>query len=240
MLKNRFSQGLALICIAIVFASCATTSTATQSPPTAPGVSSASSKPKIVDIVGISEWKPMQESSLICAAEGDESTYTYLWTASNGTIKGSGKEVTWTAPDAPGDYTVTVAVSNSRGEGETYTRSFKVTTNPYNNESPDQTIYLKFSLPSASIISESRHPRIWTTSEIECVVEGKDPAELTYQWAAPTGKLNGNGLAEGKASRVGWIAPGVAGLYKVTVKVTDKYGNTANGEVNFDVFCCKE
>jgi hypothetical protein len=56
---------------------------------------------------------------------------------------------------------------------------------------------------------------------------------------APTGKLAANGLAEGKANRVGWISPGVAGDYKVLVTVTDKSGNSASGEVNFNVYCCK-
>jgi hypothetical protein len=202
-------------------------------------ISCSSTPPKIVDIVGITEWKPSQESSLICACE-DEEGVSYLWSAEKGAIKGEGKQVSWTAPEAMGDYVITVKVKNAQGAETTFKKTLKVTDNPYNNNTPDTTIYLKLSPPSTAVVSAQSHPRIWTTSEIECVVEGADESGLTYQWTAPTGKLMAPGLADGKAKRVGWISPGVAGIFKVSVKVTDKYGNQASGEVNFDVYCCKE
>ena len=149
-------------------------------------------------------------------------------------------QVTWVTPDALGEYAITVRATDGKGGEATTTRSFKVVTNPYGNDQPDTTIYLKFTLPSTSMVTESRHPRIWTTSEIQCAVQNRDDSELTYKWSSPVGKLNGNGIAEGKASRVGWIAPGVAGVYTVAVTVTDKAGNESKGEVSFDVFCCKE
>ena len=214
----------------------------TSSLPTAKSISPADSQnspPKVVDIVGIREWKPLQEGTLICASE-DAANLKYSWSAEQGTIKGEGKQVTWIAPNAPGNYDITVQVSNPRGKETTFRKSFKVTTNPYNNDTPDKTIYLQLTLPSSAVITEKAHPRIWTTSEIECVVTGANESDLTYRWSAPTGKLAGNGLADGKAKRVGWIAPGVGGLYKVSVVVTDMNGNEANGEVNFDVYCCKE
>ena len=47
-------------------------------------------------------------------------------------------------------------------------------------------------------------------------------------------------LDEGTASRVGWIAPGQKGQYKIAVIVTDKNGNQARGEVNMEVLCCSD
>ena len=78
--------------------------------------------------------------------------------------------------------------------------------------------------------------RVTETREIQCSVENQDLAELTFKWSSPVGKLAGNNLAEGKASRVGWIAPGTPGQYTVGVTVTDKNGRSVKSEVNFDVF----
>ena len=47
-----------------------------------------------------------------------------------------------------------------------------------------------------------------------------------------------NNLDEGKANRVGWLAPGSGGQYKITVLVQDKSGNQATGEVDMEVLCC--
>jgi len=130
----------------------------------------------------------------------------------------------------PGEYSIRVEVTNNKGVKASFSKTFKVTDNPYNNDTPDTTIYLKLSLPSSTVITEKTSSRIWTTSDIQCVVSGVEPSELTYQWTAPTGKLAGIGLTDGKASRVGWIAPGVSGIYQVSVIVTDKSGNTQAGK----------
>ncbi len=234
---RKIYQLLAIVLIAAVSASCAG-APASITPVNTPPASGA--ELKVIDIVGMREWKPLQEGTLICALDSDDdNTLKYTWLPDQGTIKGEGKEVTWIAPNIPGDFKVTVEVSNPSGKGTSFSKSFKVTDNPYNNYTPDSTIYLNLSLPSMSVVTGSGHPKVYTTSEIECVVAGKDASELTYKWTAPTGKLAGNGLADGKASRVGWIAPGVAGDYKVSVTVTDKSGNSAGGEVNFNVYCCK-
>ena len=234
---NLYYQLLVIVLITIIFASCAAAPAATQ-PVSATVVPIAAMK--IVDIVAIHEWKPLQEAKLICAVENaNDKILKFSWSSEQGTIEGEGMEVTWVAPETPGDYKVTVTVSNTKGEGTSFSKSFKVTSNPFNNDTPDSTIYLNLSLPSTVAVEAKAHPKVWTTSEIECIVPGKDASELAFNWSAPTGKLAGNGLADGKASRVGWIAPGVAGDYKVSVTVSDKSGNVASGEVNFNVYCCK-
>ena len=234
---NKIYQLLAIVLITAISASCAA-APMTIKPVNAPIASNAAMK--VADIVGIQEWKPLQEATIICAVEDtNDNTLKYSWSAEQGTIRGEGKEVIWIAPGTPGNYKVTVEVSNTRGEGTSFSKSFKVTANPYNNDTPDSTIYLNLSLPSTVPVEAKAHPRVWTTTEIECIVPGKDASELTFRWYAPTGKLAGNGLADGKAGRVGWIAPGVGGDYKVSVTVSDKSGNSASGEVNFNVYCCR-
>lgn len=196
---------------------------------------------KVIDIVGKREWKPAEESSLICAVEStDENDLTYNWSAEKGNIKGEGKTVSWTAPDTLGDYSITVKVANSRNEEVTYSKKFKVTDDPYHNTTTDKTIYLKLSLPSSNIMSIPSKLRAYTTAEIQCIVEGIDPADLTYTWTSPAGKLLGADTASGKASKVGWIAPGQAGSYTISVIVTDKEGRQARGEVLIEVLCCRD
>jgi hypothetical protein len=217
----------------IIFTSCAglPKGTATGVPP----------KPnpfQVLGIVAISEIKPSTTDNLTCVTSNDYSTdLTYTWTASDGTIQGNGKQVIWSAPETPGNYSISVKVS-SAGQEAAYSRSIKVTTNPYNNDQPDTTIYLKFKLPSSTLVTQSERCRIWSTEEIQCVVDGTNPSDLTYTWTAPTGKMAGVGIPEGKASKIGWITPGEAGQYTVSVLVTNKGGDSARGEVDFDVYCC--
>ncbi len=233
---NRFSFFSAVTAaLLMIFTSCAVQPTSTG-----PATSRASTPTalKVLGIIGISEIKPSTADNLTCVTSNDTANdLTYTWTAADGTIQGNGRQVIWLAPEALGDYAISVKVS-SGGQEDTFSRNIKVTTNPFNNDQPDTTIYLKFTLPSRDTISQSGRMRIWTTQEIQCVVDGSNPADLTYTWTAPTGKLAGNGLSEGKADRVGWIAPGQAGQYKVSVLVTDKWGNSAHGEVDFDIYCC--
>jgi len=196
----------------------------------------------LVTIVGVSEVKPSTESALVCGVSNTSNTdFTYAWSVDQGTIKGEGNKATWLTPSAPGDYAVTVAVTDKQGKTTTVSRTFKVTTDPFNNETPDATIYLRFNLPEdKGPVQNPKKLKIWTPSEIECIVADRDYSELNFKWTSPGGKLLGEEIAEGKAHRVGWIAPGQAGLYKVTVTVTDTAGNSSTGEVNFDIYCCHE
>jgi len=195
--------------------------------------------PVITTIAGALEWKPSQEGVLRCPVSNPENdALTFLWSAEKGTIKGEGEQVTWTAPDTEGEYSITVKVSNSKGAAASATRKFKVTNNPYGNIEPDKTIYLKINLPSKDIVKESRRVRIWTTSIIQCIPQNSDLEQLTFKWTVHEGRLAANNLDAGTADSVGWIAPGVKGNYTVSVLVTDQNGNEASGQVEFDVFCC--
>jgi PBP1b-binding outer membrane lipoprotein LpoB len=61
---------------------------------------------------------PGAAATITCAAADPEhDTLTYVWTATGGTVTGTGATVTWTAPDAEGTYTITCTVSD--GENDT-------------------------------------------------------------------------------------------------------------------------
>jgi len=60
---------------------------------------------------------------------------------------------------------------------------------------------------------------------IECVASDEDGDELSYEWSASKGSINGNGAA------VAWSAPESEGIYNIGVKVTDGNGGEATGSV---------
>jgi hypothetical protein len=60
--------------------------------------------------------KPSETSTVTCNAhDPDGDTMTYTWTASGGTISGSGKMITWQAPAATGDFLISVKVDDGKG-----------------------------------------------------------------------------------------------------------------------------
>lgn len=228
---------MAVILVAVLLTACATPAPSVKPKPVAPppGIS----QPEIMNILGAQEWNPGKENTLLCAArDPDGNPLTYSWTAENGTIKGEGQKVIWIPPDAIGDYEISVKVDNGKGAQASFSKRFTVT-NPAPPE-VDKTIYLKLSIPSQSTATAQGRVRAFFTTEIQCVIEGAKPEDLTYTWGLNAGKLMANGLEDGKASRVGWLAPGSGGQYKVTVLVQDKAGNQATGEVNLEVLCCRD
>ena len=65
--------------------------------------------------------------TLTCnATDADGDTLSYSWTASGGTISGSGSSVTWTAPNTAGTYTITVKVSDGKGGEATASKTITV------------------------------------------------------------------------------------------------------------------
>lgn len=239
MINNAHKVTRALIALSFVIASMILVACTAVQP------SSSDSKKQtaltVIDIVAKREWKPSEEGPLDCAADDPQSgELTYTWSAEKGSIKGQGKTVSWTAPDTLGDYSINVKVVSSKGGEVNFSKKLKVTDNPYHNQTADKTIYLNLTIPSANPVTQAGRLRTLTTAEIQCVVAGIDPAELTYTWTAATGKILAENLASGKASKVGWIAPGQGGSYTVSVLVTDKAGRQASGEVIFEILCCRD
>jgi len=65
--------------------------------------------------------------------------------------------------------------------------------------------------------------------QIECAASDDDGDELNYEWSAGKGHIDGNG------STVVWNAPESAGIYSVTVKVTDGNEGEASNSIAISV-----
>lgn len=217
----------AIVALAVAGLSCTTPAPAANRPPV------------ITQINGASNWSAAYESQLACnASDPDGDKLTYHWTADNGTIKGEGERISWTSPAEMGKYTVTVIVSDGKGGETSMSKEITVSMNSDGSITPDAPVVLNMTLSSKETVTGSKRVRIWTSSPVECRVEGVDTTKLKYTWTSSSGKLQARGLTEGTASKVTWIAPGAAGDFTLDVVVTDDNGNEAKGTVNFKVFCC--
>ena len=235
--SSAFFRKLFIVAIvaALMLAACTAPAAVVKPPPTPPPP--AIPQPEIRNILGLREWNPNVESTLLCAAsDPDGNPLTYTWTAEEGIIKGEGQKVSWVPPGEVGEYEITVKVTNGKGGEASFSKRFAVVNPP--PEPVDKTIYLKLTPPATNVSTGSGIVNGLSTPEIQCVIPDRDPSEFTYTWAANAGKLMAPGLNEGKASKVGWIAPNQAGQYLVGVLVTDSAGNKAIGEVTFEVLCC--
>jgi len=64
---------------------------------------------------------------------------------------------------------------------------------------------------------------------VECIASDEDGDELTYEWSASKGKINGGGAA------VAWSAPEIEGIYNIVVKVADGNEGEATDSVTIIV-----
>jgi len=151
------------------------------------------------------------------ASDPDGDKLNYTWSAS-GEISGQGPTITWTAPVAPGEYTIMVKVTDGRG-GEA---AAELTIGVAVNHSP----------VIDSLTAERQKVRKAMTSTIECTASDPDGDELSYTWSTSEGSISGEG------SVVTWVAPNTFGTYTITVTVTDGRGSQATQSIEIVVTCC--
>ncbi|MBN1375497.1 MAG: hypothetical protein JXA01_05020 [Dehalococcoidia bacterium] len=205
----------------------------------APQETSENQPPLITRISGATDWAPASEGEFnVTAEDPDGDSLTYTWLADNGTLTPDGDTAIWFSPEQMGKYNITVKVTDTSGHESTLTKEVRVFINADGSITPDAPVLLRMSMSSSDNVTGSKRVRIWTSTPVECVVDGKDLQDLKYIWTASNGKIQGKGLKEDVASKVMWIAPGVAGDYTLDVVVDDNHGNQCKGTVNFQVFCC--
>jgi hypothetical protein len=156
------------------------------------------------------EINPGTTVQLECdASDPNEDELSYTWSADGGTISGTGTNVSWTAPEAPGTYTINVEVDDGRDGIATDQLTITVFT-------PNNPPVIE------SLTTDCPRVRPGHSGTITCVASDPDGDELTYIWEAERGNISGEG------PEVTWTAPGEYGYYLITVTVSDGRG----GEVS--------
>ncbi|MFC1892422.1 Ig-like domain-containing protein [Chloroflexota bacterium] len=148
---------------------------------------------------------PGGTATITCVAsdpDGDKLSYT--WSTTGGSLSGTGKSVTFTAPDAAGTYVISVTVDDDNGG--TADKSHTVTVAAETDNMPPV-------IEGLSTELEIVEPKKWTT--VTCVANDPDGDPLTYSWWTNLGRI------EGAGSNVTWTAPPWDGEYTIEVTVRD-------------------
>ncbi|MDD5702987.1 MAG: PKD domain-containing protein [Dehalococcoidales bacterium] len=146
-------------------------------------------------------------------AEGDILSYT--WLAINGTLSGEGSAVSWTAPDTPGLYTISVIVSDGRGGKSEQQVSIDVTA----NQPPVIECLSSESLAVGQNLKGTFH----------CSAYDPEGDTLIYKWKADAGVISGQGAI------AIWKAPDTPGNYTISVEVMDDKGGNTTLSTTIDV-----
>ena len=208
-----------------------------------PGCAAIQSKGKIIkEVIYTHEVPASFETLLICKVdERAGSSLRYKWFSDNGTIKSNGLSTIWIAPSVPGTYKVGVNVIDGNGWDDKSEVSVQVVpfTNSLINVSPE----IAFEVPvwGNGSTGEAQLMSPMMTAEIEYVAPLEMIKKYKYAWSCNGGKMQGTGIKEGNASKIGWVSPGVPGPYTVTAAISDEWGNVFIGCVYVTVVnpaCC--
>ena len=183
-------------------------------PPLNNGPSAACSADKTGVVSGSGE----NVGVMMRASDPDGDSLSYNWSASGGSVSGSGPAVTWNADNAgPGMYTVTGSVSD--GRGGTASCSVDVRVEPKPNQPP-------------SLTCSAERGTVQAGERVRVNGRGSDPEgdNLTYAWRANAGQVVGSG------SSVQWDSAGLRpGSYNVTGRVEDGRGGAADCSVRIGI-----
>jgi hypothetical protein len=206
--------------------------------PSPPRVTQPNNAPVIEKITYSKDVFSNSENELICvASDADGDNLTYRWTCEAGSIKDDGNHVWWMPPGKMGTYPVMLTVTDGRDGEAKETINIRVVTNADGTATPTIEIKLKLG-ETQPVVIDAQRARIWTTTNIVCIVENAEGNQMIYTWSANGGKISGKSVLEGKADQIGWTAPGVPGDSTINVKLEDGQGKQATGQVNIHVFCC--
>jgi hypothetical protein len=180
----------------------------------------------IRDIIYAREVPTSFETLLKCTVdEKVDGSLRFKWFSDNGTVKGDDNSIIWAAPSVPGTYNVGVRVTDIKGAEAIRTVSIKVV--PFKNTIIDINPAISLQVPiwGNDVVGGKLLINSPAIVEIECQSPLAAFGKNTYTWSCNGGKIQGPGLKDGTASKIGWLSPGTIGRYTVTVTVSDALGN---------------
>ena len=152
------------------------------------------------------------------ASDPDGDPLTYSYTATGGTISGTGPNAHWDlAGQNPGNYNATAQVND--GHGGTASCSAGVRVEPRPNRPP-------------TITCSADRSSVFAGERVHLTTNASDPDgdPLTYTWHANAGQVVGSGAA------VDFDTTGLApGTYNITVSVDDGRGGAADCSMTVEV-----
>ncbi len=113
-----FRGGLAMVLTVLVTMTLLGSGCTAPAAPTSPA---PTPEPNKVPVISSVTAKPAEllygdSSTLTCiATDPEDDAIKYVWSASEGTITGTGKEVTWAAPNKDGSFNIAVTLTDYRG-----------------------------------------------------------------------------------------------------------------------------
>jgi outer membrane protein OmpA-like peptidoglycan-associated protein len=154
----------------------------------------------------------------VTASDLDNDPLNYSYTATGGTVEGTGPEARWNSTGvAVGSYTVNVKVDDGKGGSASCAADIKV------EEKPNHP-------PTASLAVERSPILPGEHTGITCNGSDPDNDPLTYSYTSSGGKILGSG------SNVQFDATGLRpGSYSVKCAVNDGRGGTADASGNVEV-----
>ena len=176
----------------------------------------ANHRPAIAGLEAPEKIVPNGKCEIVCiASDRDGDALSYNWSASGGSVFGTGMAVNWTAPNSLGSYNVTVMVTDGRSEAVTKHVTIVVRA----NRSPTVT----------SLAADADWTLPSNTLQVTCTASDPDGDGLTYEWMATGGDISGTG------EMVNWTAPQEVGICNVTAVVKDSHGSSATRTLHISV-----
>jgi hypothetical protein len=175
--------------------------------------------PRIKSLTPDSSTVLLKHSTFIycTAADRDSNALSYSWSASGGSIVGSGSLITWNAPDTIGTYVVRCLVGDTHGA----------------QAAAADTITVVQAINHPPVIQRLKASpgkiNLGATSTISCFAMDPDSNALTYHWSTANGSLSGAG------SVISWQSPQSVGNYYIQCTVDDGHGGTAADSVGLEV-----
>jgi predicted secreted protein len=196
--------------------------------------------PVIKSLVASADWTaPSGSLNVTCdASDPNRDNLSYEWTASGGSVSGTGATVSWTAPQETGTYNITVVVKDGYGGQATRSVLLGVALNPPPTieklvVTPVGHTFLRHATVSGC------DGDVWENREynIECIALNNS-GELVYNWSCTDGSISGDGY------NISWTAPNKISTNTVTVEVTitvivsDVAGNSVGKSIIFYIPSC--